>query len=170
MFPVVLSFSFAALLEVTLLIRRICSAGCLHLAVCCLGRIEAALFMMRKTGSNWSAPNRQPPRTRAKQSKTVRVYLVTPRDTSFHFKHEMLPPPLLRGHKTTSLRIEGPGGAWLRILPKCCCASVTTDLSEKKEVRTHEKHLSRRKRTPLSLPSSGGKHRNEEPYSGCRQF
>ena len=53
MFPVVFSFGFSVLLEVTLLILRICNAGCLHLGVCWVGRMQAALFMMRQTGSKW---------------------------------------------------------------------------------------------------------------------
>lgn len=51
-FPVVFLVGFS-ILEVTSLTRRICNAGCLHLGVCWMGRVETALFMMRQTSSKW---------------------------------------------------------------------------------------------------------------------
>lgn len=155
MFPVVFSFGFAVLLDVTLLILKICNAGCLHLGVCWLGRMGAALFMVRKTRQQviGTKQTREQPLTRAKKSKTVPVCLVMPHDTSFHFKHQTLHPPLQRASQRTkirSLRIGGPKGACLYILPKCCYKNVTADLLEKKEVHMyHEKHFSRRTSAPL---------------------
>ena len=43
-FPVVSSFRFAVLLEVTFLIPRICNAASLHLGVCWAGRVDCIIY------------------------------------------------------------------------------------------------------------------------------
>lgn len=99
------SSEFNALLEVTLLIVRICNADFFHLSVCWLSRMKSVLFIMRGR-RKWSAdksPLHQP-------SKTVFLCLATPHDTFFL---QQPCPPLLRGKKNPRTnKIGDPKGGF----------------------------------------------------------